>query len=336
MLKKKPPQDSFYGSYLYDRIVPKDHLLRKLNQVVVFSFGAWGFSQGEIGTDRLFTGQRLDGTGLYYYGARYYDPTIGRFVSADPTTPDPANPQAFNKYSYVINNPTSAIDPSGLDYIFVGGASTKWTDQWWTDMLVKLDWDPTKDKVLFIPDPNPGLPFETNDQSSILRDALASGYYQDIKIIGHSEGALASIRVLDELAKNNGYMGGTNVGQDLTAVFSLDAPTGLADSVVMGNTDSIYTKLLERVHDVESMRDVGLADIWNRASIVHAPYAMPGWEGNSYSYDSRSLFWLAASFCTHGLSDIYGTTGLWGSPNFHNDVRVSDYTISVILSYIGY
>ncbi|MBN2240868.1 MAG: transposase [Dehalococcoidales bacterium] len=38
MLKDKPPQESFYGSYLYDRIVPVDHLLRKINQVVDFSF----------------------------------------------------------------------------------------------------------------------------------------------------------------------------------------------------------------------------------------------------------------------------------------------------------
>ena len=38
MLKPKNPQDSFYGSYLYDRIVPADHLLRKINQVVDFSF----------------------------------------------------------------------------------------------------------------------------------------------------------------------------------------------------------------------------------------------------------------------------------------------------------
>jgi len=38
MLKPKSPQESFYGSYLYDRIVPVDHLLRKLNQVVDFSF----------------------------------------------------------------------------------------------------------------------------------------------------------------------------------------------------------------------------------------------------------------------------------------------------------
>ena len=64
-------------------------------------------------TDKKFTGQRLDGTGLYYYNARYYDPTIGRFISTDTVIPDPTNPQAFNRYSYCLNNPLKYIDPSG-------------------------------------------------------------------------------------------------------------------------------------------------------------------------------------------------------------------------------
>jgi hypothetical protein len=37
MLRPKPPQSSFYGSYLYDKIGPADHLLRKINQVVGFT-----------------------------------------------------------------------------------------------------------------------------------------------------------------------------------------------------------------------------------------------------------------------------------------------------------
>jgi hypothetical protein len=38
MLKPRSVQESFYGSYLYDKIIPQDHLLRKINQVVDFSF----------------------------------------------------------------------------------------------------------------------------------------------------------------------------------------------------------------------------------------------------------------------------------------------------------
>jgi RHS repeat-associated protein len=65
-------------------------------------------------TDRLFTGQRLDSsTGLYYYNARYYDPHLGRFIQPDSLVPDPLNPQAWNRFSYVYNNPTSYVDPSG-------------------------------------------------------------------------------------------------------------------------------------------------------------------------------------------------------------------------------
>jgi hypothetical protein len=38
LLRPKPPQSSFHGSYLYDHIVHQDHLLRKINHVVDFSF----------------------------------------------------------------------------------------------------------------------------------------------------------------------------------------------------------------------------------------------------------------------------------------------------------
>ena len=70
-------------------------------------------SQGEISTDRLFTGQRLDDTGLYYYGARYYDAGIGRFISADTIVQSFSNPQTLNRYSYVTNNPLKYTDPTG-------------------------------------------------------------------------------------------------------------------------------------------------------------------------------------------------------------------------------
>ncbi|GEM_PF-5653187 len=77
-------------------------------------------------TDRLFTGQRLDATGLYYYGARYYDPAIGRFISADTVVQNLANPQTLNRYSYVVNNPLRYIDPTGRVYVDDGQGNWYW------------------------------------------------------------------------------------------------------------------------------------------------------------------------------------------------------------------
>jgi RHS repeat-associated protein len=61
-------------------------------------------------------GQRLEGSvGLYDYNARYYSPLFGRFLSPDSIVPNPANPQDFNRYAYVRNNPLRYTDPSGHD-----------------------------------------------------------------------------------------------------------------------------------------------------------------------------------------------------------------------------
>jgi len=67
-------------------------------------------------TDYYFTGKELDDNGLYYYGARYYDPEIGRFISADPTIQHPNDPQDFNRYAYCRNNPLKYIDPTGYGW----------------------------------------------------------------------------------------------------------------------------------------------------------------------------------------------------------------------------
>ncbi len=65
-------------------------------------------------TDRGFTFQeQLDNVALVDMNGRVYDPTVARFVSADPTVPNPMYSQAFDRYSYVYNNPLSYTDPSG-------------------------------------------------------------------------------------------------------------------------------------------------------------------------------------------------------------------------------
>ncbi len=75
------------------------------------------YGSGEDVAWFYFTGQRLDDkTGLYYYGARYYDPSLGRFLTPDTIVQSPGNPQTFNRYSYANNNPVNNIDPDGHSF----------------------------------------------------------------------------------------------------------------------------------------------------------------------------------------------------------------------------
>lgn len=71
-------------------------------------YGASRYTSGAFPTSYGYTGQRNDATtGLDYYGARYYDPQIAQFTSAD-TLMD-----GLSRYGYVGGNPTSATDPRG-------------------------------------------------------------------------------------------------------------------------------------------------------------------------------------------------------------------------------
>ena len=73
-----------------------------------------GGNPNAFDVSRQFTGQILDSeTGLYYYGARYYDPELARFIQPDTVIPDLANPQSYNRYSYAANNPVKYVDPDG-------------------------------------------------------------------------------------------------------------------------------------------------------------------------------------------------------------------------------
>ena len=65
-------------------------------------------------TTRGFTGhEQLDEVGLIHMNGRVYDPKLGRFLQADPFIQAAGNTQSFNRYSYVLNNPLNAVDPSG-------------------------------------------------------------------------------------------------------------------------------------------------------------------------------------------------------------------------------
>lgn len=114
---------------LRDHLGSLDVITDELGIVVTkLSFDAWG-KRREVNwtvmanptlfqpviTTRGFTGhEQLDAVGLVHMNGRVYDAELGRFLSADPFVQDTENLQAWNRYSYVLNNPLSFTDPDGF------------------------------------------------------------------------------------------------------------------------------------------------------------------------------------------------------------------------------
>jgi RHS repeat-associated protein len=80
-----------------------------------YPYGARRGVPGNTITAKHFTGQYHEtslpgGEGLSFYNARWYDPKLGRFLSADTIVPDGSNPQDLNRLAYVRNNSLKYTD----------------------------------------------------------------------------------------------------------------------------------------------------------------------------------------------------------------------------------
>ena len=80
-------------------------------------FKAWGeqrYASGSTPTTYRYTGQREQSQlSIYFYGARWYDPQLSRFLSPDTIIPGAGNSQAWDRFAYALNSPIRFIDPTG-------------------------------------------------------------------------------------------------------------------------------------------------------------------------------------------------------------------------------
>jgi RHS repeat-associated protein len=90
------------------------------NSVVKYKYDAWGNIISQTGGDLAeinpyrYRGYRYDvETGWYYLQSRYYNPNIGRFISADGLIGEQGEILGHNTYAYCQNNPIMYHDPSG-------------------------------------------------------------------------------------------------------------------------------------------------------------------------------------------------------------------------------
>jgi len=134
----------YHRDHIGSSSVITDSVGQKVQTLSYYPFGATRSNTSTatpaVDVPYKFTGKEFDtSTGIYYYEARYYDPALARFLSADSVVPYPDDPQSRNRYSYVRNNPLLYTDPSGHvfgidDVIIIGmvmgavmsGVQTNW------------------------------------------------------------------------------------------------------------------------------------------------------------------------------------------------------------------
>src|SRR2546425_1252462 len=109
--------------YFADQVSSTRVIFRSDNQTVCFDsdYTPFGYELPASGVtvtcpqNYKYTGYERDReTGLDYAIFRYYNTRTGRFMSPDPLSGSASNPQSLNRYSYVLNDPCSLVDPFGL------------------------------------------------------------------------------------------------------------------------------------------------------------------------------------------------------------------------------
>jgi RHS repeat-associated protein len=109
-------------SYYHSDTLGSTRLITDSSQNIIFSnsYQPYGQDSGAPtgSATYKFTGKPWSiSTNLYYFYMRWYDPSVGRFLSNDPKGPKTSVPESFNLYIYVNDSPTNAIDLSGEDWL---------------------------------------------------------------------------------------------------------------------------------------------------------------------------------------------------------------------------
>ena len=105
--------ENFLANALGSSVAATDQTGNGATQYTYEPFGKTSSTGVTTSNAFQYTGRENDGTGLYFYRSRYYNPSQQRFISQDPLGFGGGD---FNLHAYVVNSPVNLIDPSGLTW----------------------------------------------------------------------------------------------------------------------------------------------------------------------------------------------------------------------------
>jgi RHS repeat-associated protein len=146
--------------YLHQDALGSTRLVTSSSIMAIFrsNYIPYGIKYAAVGKEEFtYTGKPYDtATGLYYYGARYYDPNTGRFISQDSYPGNRTDPMTMDLYVYARDNPERYVDSNGhrllsTNALYGGGPqyippptdTSSSTTMTWTDYQKKHVWAST-------------------------------------------------------------------------------------------------------------------------------------------------------------------------------------------------
>ena len=301
-----------------------------------YPFGTIKTSTGTVPTDYGFTGQKRDASAnLMYYGARYYDPALTRFIQPDTIVSNLMDPQSLNRYSYVRNNPVNFIDPSGHEE---EAPCQSWDNYCWEKRYYEAqglclnertgEW--TRACAPTINDPemlgqvattNPGILMRPDLRLNVSRDLMIGEVYRVTVAMRDmvQNGAITSLEAMARIAD----FGATLL---LFNGFGTDMFVNIMTEVINGFTGDSSPTLL-----------------FNRAFGDDSPYRVGGFTDTGFHPDFQDggnqvhHFWFFAALAYWSPSDA--NLGAW----FHESIdpaattgrSMQDWRLSVTAIYLG-
>jgi RHS repeat-associated protein len=278
--------------------------------VEYFAFGET-FVEEHSNTDRtpyLFNGKELDEeTGLYYYGARYYDPKTSIWMSMDPLAEKYPN---MTPYNYAFNNPVKVVDPDGRDGIVAVDQENKTITIKATIYLkgsgaTQDIADKANARAANLPSGTYTTKVNGKDVEYKVSFQLNYVYKNDIKDsdLKQGENIFHLKNNTDRAAVSGGGYGDASKGQ-FTATTAIFGDGGVQDrSGTVKSSEDIATTLIH-----EGFHFIGLSDRYSDVGPFRESQSHVGWE-NDIMADSKKSGFSQEHFNNYGKKFAGKKTG---------------------------
>jgi RHS repeat-associated protein len=174
------------GDHLGSTSVTADTSGAKVSELRYKPWGETRFASGATPTEYQYTGQRKeDYIKLYWYGSRWYDPLLARWIQPDSIIPNPYNPLEWDRYQYVQSNPVNNFDPSGHVTCNSRGCDTIHPDDPLSNNVITLEVAPatalqgeTGLEAQYTPINSPNYPVRWGDHYNLCGHIAFSAIYE--------------------------------------------------------------------------------------------------------------------------------------------------------------